>query len=326
MRILVTGANGFLGAEVARQLSEAGTQVRTTGRQTTPVVSETEYRQVDLRHLHAETDLTAGINTVVHAAGLAHQFGAEMPAADAYFEVNVRATERLLRASLASGVRHFVFVSSVSVYGNEGASHALNEDVPCQPHGPYAESKYQAEQLVSQFANQHGMNWTILRMATIYGPGDVGNIQRLMKAIDRRRFLWIGDGSNRKSLVHVRDAARACAAVIENAPKSHGKIWNVVGDAIPMRDIVAGLAQQLGRRTLPLQLPGKLLMKSSALMERCTGSQGLAHRVHSTLRKWLRDDIYDGSRLREQLTCEPPMPITAGLASEVQWYREGRAA
>ena len=84
-----------------------------------------------------------------------------------------------------------------------------DENTPCNPVGPYALSKYNAELRAIEIARVSGMALAILRLATLYGEGNPGNVGRLMRALDRGRFLWIGDGSNRKSLLYRGDAARA---------------------------------------------------------------------------------------------------------------------
>jgi len=95
-----------------------------------------------------------------------------------------------------------------------GTAPLLTQLTP-NPVGPYALSKYNAKLRAIEIARDSGMALTILRLATLYGEGDPGNVGRLLRTLDRGRFLWIGDGSNRKSLLHKGDAARACMAVAE---------------------------------------------------------------------------------------------------------------
>ena len=105
----------------------------------------------------------------------------------------------------------------------------------CNPVEPYALSKYNAELRAIEIARESGMALTILRLATLYGEGDPGNVGRLMRTLDRGRFLWIGDGSNRESLLYRGDAMRACMAVAER-PALGINIYNVSAPACTMRD------------------------------------------------------------------------------------------
>jgi nucleoside-diphosphate-sugar epimerase len=105
-----------------------------------------------------------------------------------------------------------ILISSVSVYGPYTLG-LYDENTPCRPVGPYPLSKFHAELRAIEIADKSGMALTILRLATLYGEGDPGNVGRLIRSLDQGRFVWIGDGSNRKSLLYKRDAARACVAV-----------------------------------------------------------------------------------------------------------------
>ena len=208
-KIIVTGATGFLGSSIVRQLQAAGHAVRTTGR--APVAELPDYRPMDLVGATNFWNLVAGTRCVVHAAGLAHQFGRVEPVA--FFETNVAASEALVRAAVTAGVEHFVFISSSSVYDDRHAG-PRTEDSPCFPRGAYAESKYEAEARLARVADESEMRLTILRPATLYGADDPGNVARLMRAIDRRRFVWIGGGENLKSLIHRNDVARAVVMAV----------------------------------------------------------------------------------------------------------------
>ena len=109
-----------------------------------------------------------------------------------------------------------------------------------------AMSKWQADQRAIEIAGDNGMHLTILRLATLYGEGDPGNVARLMRLIDRGRFVWVGDGLNRKSLIHREDAARACVTAA-CSPGGGIRIDNVSALACSVRDLVEGLAVALGR-------------------------------------------------------------------------------
>ena len=111
------------------------------------------------------------------------------------------------------------------------------------------------------------MALTILRLATLYGEGDPGNVGRLMRTLDRGRFLWIGDGSNRESLWYRGDAARACMAVAER-PASGINIYNISAPACTMREIVDGIADALGKHPFPVRVPATLALLLSRHLSR----------------------------------------------------------
>lgn len=315
-RVLITGATGFLGSAVARACEAAGLAVQTTGRSSQPVNAPPNYRAADLGDCAAIEPLVQGVECVIHVAGLAHQFRAGRHDRPAFIAGNVEATANVVGAAAAAGIAHVVLVSSVSVYGGSAA----NEDVPCRPHGPYAESKYLAEQGAIELAERHGIRLTILRMATIYGEGDPGNMARLMRTIDRGRFIWIGTGANQKSLIYRDDAARACVAAAQSRG-SGTSVYNVSAPPAAMRAVVSELAAALGQRVPRWHIPAGLVLSGTGLLARISGGRGALGRLPLTAQKWLADDIYPALRFEQQFAFQPEVTLSEGLRREVAWYR-----
>ena len=213
-----------------------------------------------------------------------------------------------------------ILISSVSVYGpyTQGI---YDENTPCNPVGPYALSKYNAELRAIEIARASGTALTILRLATLYGEGDPGNVGRLMRTLDRGRFLWIGDGSNRKSLLYKGDAARACMAVAER-PASGVNIYNVSAPACTMREIVDGLADALRKRPLPVRIPASIAVSAGKVLS-CLQYKRLSG-LDATIEKWLAEDVYDTSRIESDYGFHAQVDLTEGLKREVKWYRQNQ--
>jgi nucleoside-diphosphate-sugar epimerase len=313
-RILVTGATGFLGSAVVRQLQQAGCAVRATGRQAKHH-SSLDYWPADLRESTTLPEMLEGVSCIIHCAGLAHQFDSS-PKQDWRFQgINCEATERLARVAAAKGVKRFVFVSSVSVYGPAGNSGLRNEDAVPIPSGPYAKSKRLAEIGLLRIASETDLQVLILRMATLYGEGDPGNLGRLMKSIQRGRFLMIGPGENKKSLIHRDDAARACVRAALIPTDRPVGIWNVTGEPCSMKDIVHGISAALcrepPRRSVPAGWVSGLLWTASAVgigrLRRWANSRW------AMVQKWLAEDAYDGSRFAEEFQWHPQIQLEVGL-------------
>lgn len=327
-RVLVTGAAGFLGQAIVAQAQIRGIPLRTTDCRTAAAVSLPDYRSLDLCGLDDLGGLLDGIGTVIHAAGLAHQFRARPDDGERFRQVNVSATAALAEAAARAGVRRFVHVSSVAVYGHASRADSLvNEDAPTAPAGPYAESKGEAERRLGQIAQSTPMQTVILRMATLFGENDPGNVARLTRAIDRGRFVWIGSGENLKSLVYRDDAARACLlAATEPRPREASAIYNVVGYSCRMYEIVANLYQFLGRPSPRYRVPARLAkaLLGAAAMFPLLGKRARSWRF--LVEKWLADDAYDGTRFCRDFRFEPGVPLAEGLKREVAWYCRQRAS
>lgn len=324
MALVVTGASGFLGRQITRAALQRGFDVRALSRRGWSPGAGVQGVPCDVMDEDGLRSAMRGATHVVHAAGLAHVFGHAKHAADRFASVNADGTARVVRAAVNAGVQHVVHVSSVSVYGpHDGA--VCSEDSPCHPIGPYATSKLDAEAMARAAVNDTPTRLTILRLATLYGEEDPGNVARLMRAIDRGRFIWIGDGSTRKSLLHRDDAARACIVALGRSNPPASALFNVSAPAVAMAQVVDGLADALGRRVPSWRVPASAALRLSGFVGG-TLRVARAATVHGTVRKWLTDDVYDGSRFDQAFDFHTEVALADGIAREVAWYRKAATA
>ena len=319
MNVLITGANGFLGCEIVRQMANTGLHVRATDKQAKSFFPDMDYSPADILDPASLGYAVQGADCVIHAAGLAHIFDKNKAKNAPFKEINEIGTANTAHAAAKAGVKHFILISSVSVYGPFTLG-ACNEDMPCRPEGKYAESKYQAEQRAIEIVKRHGMALTILRLATLYGEGDPGNVARLMKAIDCGHFIWVGAGSNRKSMLYKGDAARAVLAVV-SSPASGINIYNLSSPPCAMRDVVEGLASALGRRLPRCHIPASLVLSIAQMFAAVTGGRGRLGNLPATLHKWLADDEYSADKFDKTFNFKTKIRLADGLKREVEWYR-----
>ncbi|MCX6556606.1 MAG: NAD-dependent epimerase/dehydratase family protein [Candidatus Aminicenantes bacterium] len=318
--ILITGANGFLVSKIVSQSINSGMQVRATDRMPLSLVSGLDYFYAEILDPDSLATHLSDMAVLVHVAGLAHIFDKSKASAAPFKAVNETGTANVTRAAAKAGVKHFILISSVSVYG--GSRDGGAEDSGCYPQGPYAESKYQAEQRAIEISEASGMALTILRLATLYGEGDPGNVARLMRSIDRGRFIWIGNGSNHKSLLHREDAAWASLAVMQS-PAAGVNIYNVSAPPCTMREVVEGLAGALGKRIPSFGIPASLVRGISGLFLGLPITR--LQTLGATAQKWLADDVYDGIKFAQAFNFQPRVNLTEGLHREVVWYRAEQA-
>lgn len=315
-RILITGASGFLGRRIVARCREIGLIVRSTGRSRENVAELDDYRAADLSDVQQVQPLLDRVDVVIHAAGLAHQFRRRDSSAAEFERCNVQATANLMNAAAAAQVKHVVLVSSVAVYGASGGAFC-DEKTTCRPASPYAQSKLRAEQQAIEIAREFSTRLTILRPATLYGEGDPGNVGRLMRLIERRRFVWIGRGTNRKSLVHVDDAAAACVRAAVTKSGASVSVYNIAGKPLPMRDIVHATADALGKPTPQWFMPAALCKAAVWAASACTGRRGRVARIKSSITTWLKDDAYDGGKFQRDFGFEPVVELVDGIARQV---------
>ena len=275
VRILVTGATGFIGSAACPALAARGFEVRTASRATTG----------DLATFDRWDDLLAGVDCVVHLANMAHVPASEISLARA---LNVDATVRLAHAAAERGVRRFIFVSSV-----KAETGLARED-------PYGALKAEAE---AQLARIDGIELVVLRPPLVYGPGVKANFLALMRAIDRGLPLPFASIENRRSLIYVGNLADAIVRCVdtpgaagrtypvsEGAPLSTPALCRAIGAALgsparlfPFPVPLLELAPPLKKLTRSLEVDDRAIRAELGWLPPCTLEQGLLETA-----RWLR--------------------------------------
>lgn len=247
---LVTGGSGFIGRQVARFLERQGHQVAVLGR--SPVQG---YRTVLGDLARAEIDFRGeGFPHVYHVAGLAHVEPRTNEERERFTLVNVEGTRTLLTGleRCRELPRSFLLVSTVAVYGVEEGD-LLDETTERRASDPYGLSKRQAEDLVQKWGERRGVRTAIVRLPLVAGPGAPGNLRRMVTAIAAGRYLGMGAGTARRSMVRVADVAEVLPTVAEA-----GGIFHLTDGFHPsFGELETTLAAALGRRP-PWRLPTPL--------------------------------------------------------------------
>lgn len=208
--VLVTGAAGFLGSALIDKLCRSGHHVRGVlhdSRHSHSRVQNVETVTADIRDAKQVQDIASGCETIVHLAAKVPGID-DFRAGNEYEAVNVDGTRHILDAAVRSGVNRIVFASSVKVFGEE-TSGCIDETRAPNPQTDYGRSKWQAEQLVAEYAERHGLAAVSLRLPMVYGPTKRGNLYQMMKAIDHGWFPILPRLSAVRSLLHVENFVQA---------------------------------------------------------------------------------------------------------------------
>lgn len=271
MRVLVTGAFGFLGTAVVRRLAMAGHTVTALTSRAENQLSPTEITSVvrgDIRDAAAMTRAVAGVDAACHLAALTRvRESFERP--DEYFDVNVGGTSALVAAMSAEAQRtgrplRIVHASTAAVYGTP-AHQPIDEDAPPAPTSPYGESKLAADQLILDAARSE---WSavIFRVFNIAGAvagrtdDDQSRIIPKALAVARGTASQLqinGDGSAVRDFVHVDDLARAFAIAIDHPLSGTASVFNVGATGASVAEIVEIVQQVTGKQLTVEHLPPK---------------------------------------------------------------------
>jgi nucleoside-diphosphate-sugar epimerase len=278
MKVLLTGATGFVGRAVASRLRAAGVAVRTSSR-SNDWSHPGEHVITDLEKPSRLDSLTDGCDAVIHLAARTHRTASRQDDAKQYRASNVEATARLLDASLRTGVRRFVFISSIKVNGEstEGRA-AFTANDPPDPQDWYAATKCEAEDLVRDATRTTGMDHVVVRPPLVYGPGVLANLAALVRAIERRVPLPLASIENARSFVSVQNLADLITTATASEAASSRTLLVSDGQDLSTPQLVHKISSAIGIRPWLMPCPPAVLRAigratgRSAMFERLCGS------------------------------------------------------
>jgi UDP-glucose 4-epimerase len=325
--VLITGATGALGPAVIRAFDASGWRIRTLSRNPPAAGSAAaahEHFCADITDAVALRAAMTDVDTVVHMAALLHVLDRSASLGQ-YERVNVEGTKAVMAAATAASVGRVVALSTIAVYGPHTSM--IDETTPPAPDTPYGVTKLQGEYAALQARGADDRSLAaVLRLAAVYGPGVKGNYERLVRALARRRFVPIGDGSNARTLVFEDDAAEAILLAATH-PAAAGGIFNVTDGAVHrVRDIVGAIARALGRRPPRLRVPASMAIAGVRAVESALALAGRRSPVtRTTLDKYLEHVAVSGRRIGDTLLFHPRWTLDSGWQRTVdQLRREGR--
>jgi len=310
-KVLVTGANGFIGHALCARLLSEGFYVRGAVRRRSIAY---EPQGIDISIINSigrDTDWTnalRGIDIVIHLAARAHVMRESVyDPLLAFMEVNVMGTERLAQMSVSAGVRRIIYISSIGVNGESTEQRAFTEDDISFPCSPYAISKREAEEIIRAFSGV--MEVVIVRPPLVYGPHAPGNFGRLVQLINSGFPLPFESINNRKSFIYLEniiDALVKCAQKVE----AIGKTYLVSdGQDVSTPDLIRMIAGAMGKKAKLFPCPLSLLK----MIGKVTGKSSEVERLVNSLQ-------IDSTKIRRELSWTPPFTMEQGLRMTADWF------
>ena len=313
MKVLVTGASGFVGIALCRHLAAQGHRVVGGVRSAMPDTGGMEFRtHGNLETCEDFSDLVSDADAVVHLAARVHMMRetTEDPET-AYYRMNTDVTARLAQAAAENDVDRLVFLSSAKVNGERTQDRAYTEEDDPAPEDAYGRSKLAAERALQRISADSGLAAVSIRTPLIYGPGVGANFAALMRFCDLPLPLPLaGITYNRRSLLFVGNLAGAIRTVLETSVVSTGTYLLSDGEDLSTADLVRRLRRSLGRRMPDPSVPISLLRSIAGL----AGRSGAADRLAGSLQ-------IDSARFRQTFNWTPVFNVDQGIAATAAWHR-----
>lgn len=315
--LLITGATGFIASHLLPILAAQDYQITAATRRDFTFSELSKVSSVKVGEIDGETDwrqALQGIDIVIHLAARAHILQDTATDAAAEFQrVNTIGTANLVQQAVAAGVKHFILVSSIGAMTTL-SSHILTEKSPCQPDTPYGKSKLEAELALQELAQNSEMTWTILRPTLVYGAGNPGNMDRLIKLVKSGLPLPLGAINNRRSFLYVGNLVDAIARIISH-PLSHGQTFLVSdGEDVSTPELIRLLAETLAQPCQLLPIPSTLLAGLAGLGTTWESWTGISTPFNRGILERLKGSLYvDISHIQQTLDWHPPYTLNQGL-------------
>ncbi|MGY2040996.1 NAD-dependent epimerase/dehydratase family protein [Pseudomonas pergaminensis] len=311
-KILLTGASGFVGSELLGQLIKNSNYHIVAASRSANSILEKSCQVFTLGSFNSHTSwckALADVDCVIHTAGRAHVLKKEPNAFELFKESNTDATLNLARQAEASGVKRFIFISSIGVNGAHTPDQPFSESSTPAPHTAYAISKMNAEIGLLQIAERSKMEVVIIRPPLIYAAHAPGNFRRLLMIVRSGIPLPFGRINNSRSMIALENLIDFIFRCIDHPAAANQAFLVSDGQSFSTKELVTLLAKGMGRKLPLVPIPPACLKGIARLL----GRQAL----HTQLCESLK---IDASKSKDLLGWNPPVTAEAALENAGKKY------
>lgn len=311
-RVLVTGANGFVGTHLCPLLAERGWEVRKAVRHAR------EADEISIGTIDGATEWSAaleGCEAVIHLAGRAHVLreGKEDPT-QVFHRINVEGVENLAAQAVKANVKRFVHVSSIGVLGDETASNQpFDEEDPPKPLSLYALSKWRGEQVLGEVTQGTAMETVVIRPPLVYGPGVKANFYRLMQLATCGWPVPLKSVKNLRDIIFIRNLTDAIALCAEHPNAANQTFVLCDGVHLSTPQLLCEIARLAGKRCILVPFPVECLR----WILKKLGKGNEIRKISGSLQ-------VNDRKIRKVLDWTPPYSYSDGLQKTVQWFMRSR--
>ena len=334
MKILITGATGFIGSHLAESLIQDGHGVRCLycrDEDTTFLaLLGCDLLEGDLRDSDSLEKAVRGMDCVYHLAALS-RYDATLEYDD-YYKVNVAGTRLLLEYSRRHGIKTFVYISSIEGRGLSQDGKPLTEESPSYPRNIYGKTKFEGEEVCREFYKKYQLNIKIVIPPTTYGPREYLILQRIFRPVSKGFFVLFGKGDALIEFCYIKNQIRGIKLVAEKG--SPGESYIVSDErSYAFKDVILEMARQMEKKVFLLKIPYPVAWMMAVFFELAskifkfypfyvkeTGRPPLSR---PTLQWAAKSAIYcDISKIKKELGYKQKYSLKEGLRESIKWYRE----
>ena len=285
LSVVVTGAGGFIGQRFMNYKPD-----------------KYKLKAISLRNVDPSTLDLNGVDVIVHLSGKAHDM--KLQDEKVYMDINYGLTKALAERAKQCGVRHFVYISTVKVFG-EGGDTMLDESSIPKPEDPYGRSKLKAEQFVHTLQDETFVI-SIVRPPVVYGPGVKGNILRLMDAVIKGRMIPLGNTGNKRTIVFLDNLIELIHRVID---RRESGIF-IPGDEQPVStdELIRIMSREAGKKERLISVPGVMRKMMRSI------KPGLYRRLFGSF-------VLNTANTNKKLDFKPPYSTQYGIGEMINWYK-----
>ena len=326
MKVLVTGATGFIGSHLVKRLIDDGHYVRCLVRETSNLtelkkLTNTEFFWGDVTKKNSLKGVMEDIDVVYHLAALR---GHDPPSKKAFRRfrlVNVEGTRNILDECIGKNINRFIYISSTAVMGVVKVE-KIDENTNPDPYTPYQVSKYEAEKLVKKYMQSYGIPAIIIRPSQIYGPGFKGDFLKMAKVINKHFFPKIGRGKNLSSALYIEDLIDALACLTDKG--NIGDTYIISSErSYTMDEIYETLKKEVGKRCVYMYVPKWLVLSGSYFIEKiCLVSRKEPLVTLRNIQSLTTDKVFCIEKAKRDLLFQQRTSLDVGLKKTVQYFKE----
>jgi nucleoside-diphosphate-sugar epimerase len=308
MKVLVTGASGFIGKYLCQSLLVQSIEIVTVTRTKANANKNITIINKELNKDTDWNDTLKGIDLVIHLAGRAHVMKDE--ASDpykAYAEINIEATKHLAEQAALNGVMRFIFLSSVKVNGESTNKSAFKESDQPKPEDDYGKTKYEAEKVLSKIAQETGMEVVVIRPPLVYGKDVKANFKNLIKLSQSGLPMPFGAIHNKRSFIYIENLIDFIMVCIDHPQAANQTFLVSDDDDVSTTQLIKSIAKASSKKSTLIPIPLSWL----TLVFKLIGKESLSNRLCGNLQ-------VDISKAKTLLGWKPPVSFKDGITRTVQ--------